>query len=259
MLYTKELTVKFDETVALENVSIEVEYPSLLTIMGPNAAGKTTLLRTILGFVRPYKGQIKVLDMDPKKEADRIRSVVGYVPQQEHISFNVPLRVIDVVLMGIMAKKKFPRIVRKEELKAAYTALDLVGLRDVWNRRFKDLSGGQQQRVLIARALGARPKLLLLDEPLSNIDVESKAEIAEVLNCLKEEHSIGIIMVTHDINPVIEYTDKAVLLNKRVIAFGDPKDVFTDENLREVYGMRPKAVVIEGKYYIITGDIHVRR
>lgn len=258
MVEARGLTVKYGRVIALEEVTFRVDHPSLLTILGPNAAGKTTLLRTILGFIKPFKGELRVLGLNPLKEANRVRSITGYVPQRDYVSSSVPLRVIDVVLMGLIIKEKFPRIVTHRQLELAFSALEAVGLRDLWRRRFRDLSGGQQQKVLIARALASRPKLLLLDEPMSNMDVESRFEIAEVLNCLKRNHSIGIIVVTHDVNPMIDHTDRILLLNRRVYAFGEPSEVLIEDKLREVYGAKPKVVLINGKRYVITGDVHVR-
>jgi len=258
MLYLKNLTVKFGEIIALDNLNLQVPYPRFLVVMGPNGAGKTTLLRTMLGFIRPSWGEIRVLEIDPQKNAEHIRKLIGYVPQQENISLSVPLKVIDVVLMGILSKMSFPRIISKPYFDLAMDVLDLVGMRNFWNKRFSELSGGQQQRVLIARALVSQPKLLLLDEPLSSVDAESKLEIVEVFRCLKEK-SIGIILVTHDINPMIDYVDDVVLLNRQILAYGDPSEVLSEDILRRVYGTGARKITIDGKCYILTGDVHIRR
>lgn len=257
-IIVKNLTVQYGDFKAIENVSFEVHLPKFLTIMGPNGAGKTTLLKALIGLVKPSKGFMRVLGYDPIKDGLKLRRVIGYVPQRERIETTIPVKVKNVVLMGLICKKGIPRIPSSRDVALAKEALVKVELEDLWDKRFSELSGGQQQRVLIARALASNPKLLLLDEPLTAIDVKSQWEILETLKKLREEHKIGVIMVTHDINPVVEYTDEVMLLNRRLIAYGKLQNVLTEENLQIAYGPNVKVVVSGELCFAITGDVHAR-
>lgn len=247
--------VKFNDKSALENITFTINHPTFLSIMGPNGAGKTTLLKLILGLIRPNKGRIKVFGIEPYKNPSKIRKLIGYVPQKEHISREVPIKVRDVVLMGLLMHKRFPRIPTKRDIKAAAEALRIVNMEWAWNHQFNNLSGGQQQRVLIARGLATNPKILLLDEPFTGIDVPTQTLITDFLHHIKNK-DITIIIVTHDINPVSGISDRIMLLNKRVIAFDKPNNVLNIEILREVYGDNIK--IFEGHPcpIVITGDTH---
>ncbi len=257
-IIVKNLTIKYGDFKALENVSFKVQLPKFVTIMGPNGAGKTTLLKALIGLIKPSNGSISVLGYDPIKDGFKLRKIIGYVPQRERIETTIPVKVKSVVLMGLICKKSIPRIPSSKDIAAAKNALAKVELQDLWNKRFSELSAGQQQRVLIARALASNPKLLLLDEPLTAIDVKSQWEILETLKKLKDEHNIGVIMVTHDINPVVEYTDEVMLLNRKLIAHGKLQNVLTNEKLKEAYGPNVRVVVSGELCYAIIGDVHAR-
>ena len=257
-ILVKDLTVEYDGYKALDEVNFEITIPKFVTIMGPNGAGKTTLLKSLIGLIKPSNGYINILGYDPTKEAFKLRKIIGYVPQRERIEISIPFKVKSVVLMGILCRKKIPRIPTSKDIKLAREALAKVGIEDLWDKQFSRLSGGQQQRVLIARALISNPKLLLLDEPLTAIDVTSQWEILETLKRLERDEGIGIILVTHDINPVVEYTDEVMLLNRKLIAHGTLKNVLTEENLRKAYGPNVKVVTSGRICYAITGDVHAR-
>lgn len=251
----KDVTVKFDNIIALDNVSFEIRDREFIAIMGPNGAGKTTLLRVILGLTYPSEGEVRVYGYDPTKEASQIRKMIGYVPQREYISRDIPVKVKDVVLMGMLIHKNLPRIARKADLEEAMNALKIVGMDWAWNEPFNTLSGGQQQRVLIARSIATNPKMLILDEPLTGVDVATQTAIAEFLSHLRKRE-ITIIVVTHDINPISHLSDRIMILNKRIIAFDKPNNVLKREILSEVYGKSIK--VFEGFPcpIIVTGDTH---
>lgn len=250
------LWVVYDHThPALVDVSVVVDKPEFIIVIGPNGAGKTTLLKVLLGMIKPTKGWARVFGFDVVREAEEIRRLTGYVPQRDIINFEVPLSVKDVVLMGLLPKKRIPRIPSSSDLKRVEEALEFVGMGDLWEEKFSDLSGGQQQRVLLARALVSEPKLLLLDEPLSAVDVASQDAILRILRHLREEGTT-IVMVSHDINPVVEYVDKIMLLNKRVVAYGTPSEVIREEVFSEAYGYKVKIIEHAGVCYAITGDVH---
>lgn len=217
------LTVKFDGRIALENVSFSVPVPKTFCIVGPNGAGKTTLLKTILGLIKPVSGYVRVLGYNPFKEPRRVRRLIGYVPQRASLNLDAPVLVKDIVLMGRTVERSW-RIFSSDDYKVAKEALETVGLIDLWNEPFKHLSGGQQQRVLLARALCAKPSILMLDEPFAGVDAVSRALIMDTLkNMIKQ--NVTVILVSHDINDVLEVADEVMLLNKRVLAIGKPNEV----------------------------------
>ena len=239
----------------LRGVTMSVGHPSITVVLGPNGSGKTTLLRVLLGMVRPSSGEVRVLGLDPAEEAEEVRRRCAYVPQKEYISAEVPLSVFEVVLMGRYAKKRPPRRVGPEDRRAVMEALEAVGLSDLAKRPFRELSGGQQQRVLVARALASEPELMLLDEPMSGADAESRERIADVLVEMREE-GVSSVVVTHDVNPLAEAADYvAVLSGGELALFGRPAEVLTEDALSSVYG-RAKVFRVGEVCYALISDWH---
>ena len=242
----KGLTVRYGDYLALENVSVEIEHPSLVVIMGPNGAGKSTFLKAVLGLI-PYEGTVKVFGENPRDARGRI----GYLPQREYINLNVPLKVRDVLLLSLTSRKV---AVSREDVARAKEALSMVGMENFWNSRFDSLSGGQQQRVLFARALVNDPEMLILDEPFSATDVKTKISLINLLHRIKRDKTILIVL--HDINPMVECTDRVMLLNRRLLAYGPVADVITEENLEKLYGTRIPVVRHGPVCYVLGGDRH---
>jgi len=254
VISVKDLTVKLGGKIVLEEVSFKVDEPSLIIVVGPNGAGKTTLLKTILGLIKPLKGEVKVLGLDPFSDEKMVRGVVSYVPQRDKIAYEVPLKVSEVVLMGIVLRKKPLRQISREDVEQAKRALAHLGLEDKWDSFFNELSGGQQRRVLIARALASNPTILLLDEVFSGLDVESQERLLSILKDLKEGEKT-IILVEHEPEPVIDLADKILVLNRRVCAYGDPSSILSEDRLRPVYP-HLKIVERDGRCIFILGDRH---
>jgi len=253
----ENLSAGYNAIPVIENITFELPPAKILAVMGPNGAGKTTLLKAILGLVRILRGSIKVLGYTVPEDLQKIRKLIGYVPQREYVSMNVPITVKDVVLSGIMLRKGPLTLPTKKDIILVREVLKHVNLpEETWFRKFNELSGGQQQKTLIARALVANPKILLLDEPFSATDVISRQEIMELLVNLKKRMRITIIIVLHDVNDIIEHIDYILLLNKRMIAFGDPLEVLTSENLKKAYGIDVKVIRYEEKCIALIGDKH---
>jgi len=257
LIEVEDLSVRFPNgIVALEDINVKIRHPVFLVIAGPNGAGKTTFLKVMLGLIKPFKGRLKVLDIDPTREGSKIRKLIGYVPQRKSIDYSLPVKVKDIVLMGRLLKKSPPRVVSKKDVEAAKRALEKVGLKDLWDRSFFELSGGQQQRVLVARAISTEGKILILDEPFSGADVKSQTTILQTLKSLRDSGEISIVMVTHDVNPCHPYIDEVLLLNRRLIGYGKPCDLMKKEILWKVYGPSIQVIEHEGHFYAITGDSH---
>jgi zinc transport system ATP-binding protein len=212
----------------LENVTLRIVERDFLSIVGPNGGGKTTLLRLMLGLLKPTGGTVRVFGDAP----ERVRTRIGYMPQYTSLDPLFPVTVMDVVLMGRLGNGKRIGFYKKKDREAAGEVLDKLEVSDVRNRHFSDLSGGQRQRVLIARALVSNPELLLLDEPTSNIDVAIETELFEVLHGLNRE--ITIVLVTHDLGFVSQYVKNVACVNRRVVVHNTSE--ITGEIIHEIYG-----------------------
>jgi len=227
ILNIKELSYKYTKTKVLENINLTVEDNDFLAIIGPNGGGKSTLLKLILGLIKPQDGIIE------KKIPN---DYIGYVPQNTNLNIDFPITAIEVVLMGHIGKKKKLFGYSKEDISCAMNSLDKVGMLGFEKRKIGDLSGGQRQRVFIARALCANPKVMLLDEPTASIDVKGQNEIYELLKELNK--SICIVVVSHDISVLLNYAKNVAHVNRNLVYHNlenIQKNInTTDEHLCEV-------------------------
>jgi len=213
---------------ALEDVSFTVHERDFISIVGPNAGGKTTLMKLILGLLKPSRGTVRVFGQPPAKT----RSRIGYMPQHASLDPFFPVSVLDVVLMGRLGNGHTFGLFRRNDREAAMEALREVEMYPFRQRSFSTLSGGQRQRVLIARALTSRPELLLLDEPTSNIDIAVETELYELLKRLNER--ITILLVTHDLGFVSKYVKSVACVNRKVVVH--PTSEIRGEMIYEMYG-----------------------
>lgn len=196
----------------LRDVSFEVEEGEFLGLIGPNGGGKTTLLKLLMGFLQPWEGEIEIFG----KKATDYPNGIGYVPQNLHFDKYFPISVMDLVLEGRLSRLSWTGRYSKQDQEAAEQALIEVNLADFAKRPFGTLSGGQAQRALIARALASEPRVLLLDEPLSCVDVEAEADIYGVLQKIRASHTI--LMVTHDIQAIIQQVKRILCVQGNVIS-----------------------------------------
>lgn len=252
----ESLTVAYDGNVALTDVTFEIKHPFFSVMLGPNGAGKSTLLKAMLGMMKPLKGSVQVLGFNPLVEQQKMRSIVGYVPQKERVSTEVPVEVRDVVEMGIQIRKGLPRVTTADDAKQARNALEMVGSIELERKRFNELSGGQQQRVMIGRALASNPKILFLDEPFIGVDASAQKSIIRLLEELKTKRGISVLIVAHDFNLLSEHIDSVLLLNKRLISYGPATKALTQRALEEAYGPGTRVLSFGGACYILTGDVH---
>lgn len=227
VILLKDVWVHYDSIKVLEGVNLTLRQHDFLGIIGPNGGGKSTLLKVILGLIKPSRGTIRVLGDTPQNS----RKYIGYVPQYSLFDPDFPISVWDVVLMGRLGQAGLFKKYSKDDKKMALDALTMVDMLEYKDRQIGNLSGGQRQRVFIARALAANPKLLLLDEPAAGIDTLVQTEFYELLEKLKTK--MTIIMVSHDISAVSVYVDKIACLNHKLF-YHDSKEL-TAEDLEAAY------------------------
>lgn len=222
----------------LESVTLEIPRGAMVGILGPNGGGKSTLIKALLGMVKPQRGGVEILG---RPVGGKTRRLVGYVPQQDEVDLKFPVSVLDVALMGRVPSMKLLQRFTGRDRKLARDALQTVGMESLADSPIGELSGGQQQRVFLARALAQEAEILLLDEPVSGVDAPSQHEIFELLHTLRERGKT-IMLTSHDLSTANERFDLALLLNRHIVAFGQPEEVFTGERLSEAYGGRLKVV-----------------
>ncbi|WP_169942895.1 ABC transporter ATP-binding protein [Campylobacter sp. RM15925] len=206
----ENLSFGYDENLIFENINLSYDIKDFLAIIGPNGGGKSTLLRLMLGLLRPKSGEIKIFDKNPSE----VSKTIGYVPQNIFINANFPMRVLEVVLMGRIDRKIFGFYTKEDKLEAM-KALEKVGMSEFVNSRIGELSGGQRQRVYIARALCAKAKILMLDEPTASIDTKGQAAIYSLLSDINKE-GIGVILISHDVNIALSFATKVAYVNHKI-------------------------------------------
>ena len=223
---------------AIREVDFCVEPGDFVGLVGPSGSGKTTVLRIALGALRPTAGRVQ--------RADGLR--VAYVPQTETVNWDFPVTVSQTVLMARTSARVLPWP-SADERRQVDAVLEQLGLAGLASRHIRELSGGQQQRVFLARALLARPQLLLLDEPTSGVDVRTRHEVLHLLADLNAD-GIAIVLTTHDLNGIAAHLPRLVCINRDVIAAGTPAEVITPEVLQLTYGA-PMDVLVHGGMRVV--------
>ncbi len=221
----KNLYFKYDKELILENINFKLKDKEFMAIIGPNGGGKSTLLKLLLGFLKPLKGDIKIYGKSPKENSH----IIGYVPQHTNFNLDIPITVFDIVMQGRLSKGKF--FYNKEDKQIVNEILHNLGIYELKERKIKDLSGGQRQKVLIARALAVKPNIIMMDEPTSAIDINGQKEILDLIESL----DITRLVVSHDIKILLREVDKIAYVNKKMILHEGPKlNIPKDKHFCEV-------------------------
>lgn len=229
-LSVRDISAGYDRIVALEAISFELPVGTLVGLAGPNGSGKSTLLKAILGLVSPWQGSIELFG----KPINGTRDQVGYAPQSDLVDWDFPVTVKDVVMMGRYGRLGLLRRPKAADRDAVTSALAQVRLEELAERQISELSGGQQRRMLIARALAQEADLLLLDEPMVGLDATNQHELLSLFERLRSEGKT-LLVATHDLSCVAACFDLTLLLNKKLVAFGAPGEIFTPELLNEAF------------------------
>jgi zinc/manganese transport system ATP-binding protein len=232
----------------LDDVSFTIGPGEFSGLIGPNGAGKTTLLRVILGLQRAASGTVTVLGKP------RSRDAIGYVPQKVLLDPDIPIRARDLVALGADGTRYGIRLPSRQRAQAVREMLHAVDAERFADARVGNLSGGEQQRVLIAQALISRPRLLLLDEPLANLDLRSGQEIITLLARIAREQQIAVLLSAHEMNPLLPVMDRVVYLAAGRAASGPTAEVITSEVLSRLYGYHIEVLHVAGRVLVVAGD-----
>ncbi len=240
-----DLWAGYDGQTALEGITLTIEEGCLAGLVGPNGSGKSTLLRVILGLHRHWRGEVRLFG----QKADHARRLLGYMPQVELVDWDFPVSVFDVVMMGRYGRLGLLRRPSQRDHEVVWRSLEQVHITDLAQRQIGELSGGQQRRVLIARTLTQEPRILLLDEPFAGLDAAGQHDLMYLFS---EVQAAGktLLVATHDLSCVAACFHHAVLLNRKVIAYGEPHVVFTEEILNATFQTHLLLVNVEGKTYV---------
>ncbi|MCI4352412.1 MAG: ABC transporter ATP-binding protein [Thermoplasmata archaeon] len=223
----------YPDKVVWRDATFEVEQGEFVAVIGPNGAGKTTLFRMLLGLRRPQGGSLAVFGGSPHRGNSRI----GYVPQRHTIDHETHIECESLVRMGVSGTRWGPGFSLREEREAARASLEAVGASELAHECLGTLSGGELQRIFLAEALVGNPEMLLLDEPLSNLDLRRSRELVDLVDRLTRSRRVTTLLVAHDINPLIQCLDKVIYMANGRVATGAPENVLTSKSLTALYGV----------------------
>ncbi|MBR3409336.1 MAG: ABC transporter ATP-binding protein [Candidatus Methanomethylophilaceae archaeon] len=251
-LKIKDVSFSYSSVPVLHDVSFELGGNELVSILGPNGVGKSTLIHCINKILAPTSGTVLIDGKDVSEiKLKELAKQIGYVPYSANDSF--PLSVIDTVMIGRHPHSKWGTL--DKDLDIVYDTLRMLGISHLAMRPFNELSAGQHQKVMLARGLVQEPEILLLDEPTSNLDVRHQLDVTKMLKKLSREKNILIVMISHDINIAAKYSDKIILMHKgSVFDMGEPNKVITAENLRTVYGVTAEITKDDDAPHVILKD-----
>jgi zinc/manganese transport system ATP-binding protein len=237
-LHSKIITAEhvvagYQNKTVWKNASFDIDRGEFVAIIGPNGAGKTTLFRLLLGLQQPISGTIKIFDAAPKRGNQQI----GYVPQRHTIDSETNIESLELVRLGFSGKQWGFNLFSQKDRKAALDALEAVGAKELADHPLSALSGGELQRIFLAEALVSNPDILLLDEPLSNLDMRREKELLQLVNNVVRSRNVTALLIAHNINPLLPFLDKVVYIANGKLATGKPKEVLTSESLTALYGV----------------------
>jgi zinc/manganese transport system ATP-binding protein len=230
----KDLTVGYANRSIWKNANFGVKRGEFVAVIGPNGAGKTTMFRLLLGLQQPVSGTIEVFGAKPRRGNQKI----GYVPQHHTIDNETNIECIELVRLAYSGQKLGFSISSREEKRIAYKTLEAVGATELARKSLGTLSGGELQRIFLAEALVSNPEMLLLDEPLANMDIKRAKDLVGVINQVVKSRDVTVFLVAHDINPLIQFLDKVVYVANGKVATGTPEEVLTSKRLSALYGTR---------------------
>jgi len=234
ILSIEGLNFRYNSLEVLSNISFSINAGDYIGLVGPNGSGKTTLIRIILGLMKPTKGHIYLFGVESWKFKEWYK--VGYLPQRVLFNPYFPATVKEIVSLGLLSKRGFSKGLDIPEETMIDEAMGLMDVLDIKNKLIGDLSGGQQQRVLVARAIVNKPELLILDEPTTALDPETREKFFHTLQELNQNKKVTIILVTHDIGSIGKYASKLLYLDKRIVFYGSFEDFCSSVDMGSYFG-----------------------
>jgi len=231
---TENIYVRLGNNLVLEDINLIIKSGEMVGIIGPNGAGKTTLMRVLLGLLSPTSGQVKLFGLNPDKMREK-RDLIGYMPQRPVFGRHFPLSCLDVVTMGAFTSTSLGRPFMGRQREKARRSLAKVGMLSLEHKPFAELSGGQQQRIFLARALVKEPRLLLLDEPNTGLDLPTQNNFFSLLKEFQTGFGLTVVMVSHDLLMVSRFADQLICINRTMHVHGAPRDVLQSSKLEEAY------------------------
>jgi iron complex transport system ATP-binding protein len=248
-LEMKNVTLGYEKKEILSEIDFELQTGDILCLLGPNGVGKTTLLKALLGFIKPFKGTITLNNKDISQWGRKeFAQIVGYIPQTHNTPF--PYKVEDVVLFGRTAHLGMLASPSKKDRIIGMECMDMLGIINLKDRYFTELSGGERQMVIIARALAQEPHFLVMDEPTSNLDFGNQVRVMKKINELKNNR-LGIVMATHAPDHAFLFGSKAMFISRgKKLVSGIAEETITEEQLREVYGVDVKVFQAPDEHFL---------
>jgi zinc/manganese transport system ATP-binding protein len=247
----ENVTVQLGGTPILQEISLSIQAGEFIVVLGPNGAGKTTFLKLLLGLIRPAAGTVRVLGQEPRRGLHQI----GYAPQHRVLDAEYAVRGRDLVGFGLDGDHWGIGLPSRRRAEQIDQALQEVGALELAEAPFGQLSGGEQQRLLIAQALLTSPRLLLLDEPLANLDLAYQQEAVALIDKICRTRGVTVLLVAHDINPLLQVTDRVLYIARGHTAIGAPADVITGPALTQLYGSPVEVVHTLGRYFVVGAEV----
>jgi zinc/manganese transport system ATP-binding protein len=233
VITAENLVAGYEDNIVWRDANFTIDRGEFVAVIGPNGAGKTTLFRLLLGLQRPTSGTIRLFDSEPK----RGNPDIGYVPQRHLIDSETNVESLELVHLAFCGHRWGFHLSAKTERKAALAALEAVGAAELAHQSLNALSGGELQRIFLAEALVSNPSLLLLDEPLANLDIRRERDLLQLVNNVVRSRSVTALLIAHNINPLLPFLDKVIYIANGKVATGRPKEVMTSEVLSTLYGV----------------------
>src|SRR5260370_25545685 len=232
IIAARNVTAGYPDNTVWREASFSINRGEFVSIIGPNGAGKTTLFRLLLGLQHPLGGNIEIFNAPPR----RGNPLIGYVPQRHGIDSETNIESLELVRLALSGKH-WGFSLSGRDRKVALGALRAVGSEELAHRSLNALSGGELQRIFLAEALVSSPELLLLDEPLSNLDLKREKDLVQLVNSVVRSRNVTALLIAHDINPLLPFLDKVIYIANGKVATGKPNEVLTSQSLTSLYGV----------------------
>jgi len=234
LIQARRLSAGYGGRTVWSDVDFSFGKGEFVAVLGPNGAGKTTLFRILLGLQRPFSGTVRVFGAHPRRGNPHI----GYVPQRHTIDTETNVECLELVRLGLSGTRWGFNPMAHGDEEAAWSALEAAGASDLAHRRLGALSGGELQRVFLAEALVSKPELLLLDEPLSNLDIKRETELLHLVNNVVRTRGVTAMLIAHNINPLLPHVNRVMYIANGRVASGGPSEILTSESLTRLYGIQ---------------------